>query len=211
MKTTIKMIRNLSLRKLVLVVVLTDVVLACVVAVLVARCNWFGALRGMQRGEGKATKAVSAAKSRPDAQHIGTDAEPQELPVFTESTRSLRPASDRKPVEAGVDLAGGSIIIVAAIFAFALVTPTAVVVCFFVLLRRHIERLGALIQANQAALPQGSAMIPPASAGVSPSSAAAPLFAPEEPPRPQGGALFERLFEETLELQNLITTQKETI
>jgi hypothetical protein len=217
-KTTMKMIRDLSLRKLVIIVVLTDVVLASVVAVLIVKSTWhadstpttFNALsRDLQCRTGKDMKKIasrpknSAPNCETKALQVDTDAEAQELPALIHDLPAPRraPVSGREQGGARVDFADRTIIVVAAIVSFAFVTPTVLVVCFFVLLQRHIERLASLIHIKNVEPQFSGAAAPSERPTDSVRTVEATPVPPAELPPSQGGALFERLFEETLELQ----------
>jgi hypothetical protein len=194
-----KMIRDLSFRKLIILIVVTDVVLACLAAVLVANSSAFNTLPdGTQSATGQETKKIA---SRPKMQvpQFDTDAEAQEVPASAHGT--FVPHTAPKPGVTRVDWNGRTITIVAAIFAVAIVMPTVLVVCFFVLLRRHIERLATLIHTKNAEPSFGAAHAQTAKPAASEGTVGAVHFPPVEQPTQKGGALFERLFEETLNLQ----------
>jgi hypothetical protein len=136
-------------------------------------------------------------------EHVPTEAEAQEAPPSASPSLS-RPMS--APASGWSDFIGRIIAVVACIFAVAVVAPLVFAVCFFTLLRRHSERFGALIQINNAiATPVGTApsfatghAILPAKSSTT-DNGGYPLT--NEIPSQVGGALFEHLFAETLELQ----------
>ena len=170
MKTIVNAIRGLSFRKLMLVVVLTDVMLAGLAVVMLTDACWFAQANAD-------TRDLEDSKQGTLIRHSA----PAPAPSLEEN--------QSKPI-------GGMTVFIATMIALAIVLPCVLVARFFVLLRRHIERLEALIHARNAGH-ETPTIVPRDEYRVSEST----VPTKEEPRGMQGGALFDRLFEDTLELQ----------
>ena len=190
--------RSLPLRKLAFIIVLTDVILLCVVAALAVDADWLAEARRLFQDTSVAEPAVAVLA---DSKRTNTDAEAQEP-----APASPAPRSGRKIERDSADFNTRTIVFAAAIFALVFVAPSLSMCCFFVLLRRHVQRYGPLVQVHNAIAPPAVIGLPSmshhgTSARRPDDMPDLPDFLQPEAPRGKGGALFERLFEETIELQ----------
>jgi hypothetical protein len=123
--------------------------------------------------------------------------EAQEWPV---SVGATVPPRGSPPAPAQTNFLGGTLFTLALTIAVATLSPLVFAFGFFFLLRRHAERFGALIQIHNAVAPTTGSPAANRRDAPLPRLEVRPAAPPKDVP-PQGGALFERLFEETLELQ----------
>jgi hypothetical protein len=145
----------------------------------------------------------ASSSDEPLSNRISTEAEPQEPPASSSSSPA-RSEPVRQPAAAPSDAMGRTIVIIFAITAVAVVAPLVFAFCFFTLLRRHLERFGALIQVNNTIPPQidiGPLLAARLAVPQAFPAAVESRHIPDEMPSPAGDALFEHMFVETLELQ----------
>lgn len=203
------MLGTVSLRKLAFLVVLTDAILASVAAALAVNSGYFSDWNFWPAAETPVHQMVAVADNTKRSQ---SDAEPQE-PVELPPVRTVNGGR-----VAGSEFNSKAAIAAAAIFALFFLAPAIAIYCFFLLLRRHIEQFGALIQIHNAFAPPAIVGLPTftAPAAAPPMGGAAELHAQTPTPQvnftppaaPQGGPLFERLFEETIQLEKELGGQR---